>query len=176
MHASAGAKPTIVGLYGVPGSGKSFLLRQLRAKLRDEHFQLYEGSEVIDNVVPGGLKAFKSSSQSEREIWRQRAIDFIAEECAGTGRLGIVSGHFSFWPEDQVFPEDVYTPADLNVYTHILYLDTPADVVARRCLEDSDRARSLAFVDRELLHVRLFRKPLAFILMKVYQFDQSPCP
>ncbi|KAF6814315.1 uracil phosphoribosyltransferase [Colletotrichum plurivorum] len=108
MTAEMSTKPKIVGLYGVPASGKSFLLERLKSKLRGEHFRFFEGSEAIASV--------------------HRA-------------LGIVSGHFSFWPEKEPHPDNLYTPADLNVYTHIIYLDTPAGDVARRCLKDQDRGR-----------------------------------
>ena len=48
-------KAVVVGLYGVPGSGKSFLLNQLKKELGTTYFAFYEGSEVIATVVPGGL-------------------------------------------------------------------------------------------------------------------------
>ena len=53
-------KAVVVGLYGVPGSGKTFLLNQLKQELGGTHFAFYEGSEMIATVVPGGQTAFQS--------------------------------------------------------------------------------------------------------------------
>ncbi|KAJ5008450.1 Uracil phosphoribosyltransferase [Colletotrichum sp. SAR 10_66] len=61
--------PTIVGLYGVPACGKSFLLRQLKAYLGEQHYAFYEGSEVIDDIVLGGLHAFKRMHPDEQYYW-----------------------------------------------------------------------------------------------------------
>ncbi|KHN94158.1 KAP P-loop [Metarhizium album ARSEF 1941] len=53
-----GEKPVVVGLYGLPGSGKSFLLKELRKYLSHADFDFYEGSEMIASLVPGGLREF----------------------------------------------------------------------------------------------------------------------
>jgi adenylylsulfate kinase-like enzyme len=55
---SRDSKAKIVGLYGISGSGKSFLLNQLKQELNHERFLFYEGSEAIADLVPGGLEAF----------------------------------------------------------------------------------------------------------------------
>ncbi|WYZ43568.1 hypothetical protein EsH8_VII_000004 [Colletotrichum jinshuiense] len=151
MAAPKDTRPTVVGLYGVPGCGKSFLLDQLRSKLDHEHFRFFEGSEVIDGVVPGGLEVFKWSEDEKKHHWRQLAIDAIAQECTRTGRIGVVTGHFLFWPEENSTTyETVCTKGDILVYTHILYLDVPADVVAQRSREDSARGRRVPPVN----HIR----------------------
>ena len=49
-------KAVIVGLYGVPGSGKSYLLEQLKRELGEIKFSLYEGSRMI---IAGGLDVFQ---------------------------------------------------------------------------------------------------------------------
>ena len=51
-------KPTVIGIYGVPGCGKSFMLGKLRKILGDDLWAFFEGSEVIDAVTLGGLSAF----------------------------------------------------------------------------------------------------------------------
>ncbi|KAK6214832.1 uracil phosphoribosyltransferase [Colletotrichum tabaci] len=151
MAASDGTNPVVVGLYGVPGCGKSFLLNQLKSQLNHKHFRLFEGSEVIDRIVPGGLGIFKKSDDQKKRHWRQLAINDIAEECTRTGRLGIVTGHFLFRSvEDSTTYDVVYTQGDLLVYTHILYLDVPADVVVSRSQGDTSRSRHPLSVD----HIR----------------------
>ncbi|KAF2137765.1 uncharacterized protein K452DRAFT_291344 [Aplosporella prunicola CBS 121167] len=136
----------VVGLYGVPGSGKTFLLNQLKQELGSELFAFYEGSEVIDTVVSGGLDAFKELGEQEKAHWRQIAIDKIKEECAHSGRVAVVAGHFMFWPEEEKAGCPVYTQTDLETYTHILYLDVPAETIAKRRLDDTERNRPSASI------------------------------
>jgi len=67
-------KAVVVGLYGVPGSGKKFLLDQLKQELEQEQFAFYEGSKMIASVVPGGLNAFHKLEEREKVHWRQRSV------------------------------------------------------------------------------------------------------
>ena len=46
-----------------------------------------------------------------------------------------------FWPEEEEAGRPVYTQNDLGTFTHILYLDVPAEVVAQRRLDDAERSR-----------------------------------
>ncbi|KAH8685468.1 uracil phosphoribosyltransferase-domain-containing protein [Tricladium varicosporioides] len=94
--------PIVIGLYGIPGSGKSFLLARLREQEHEkEHFKFYEGSKMIANLVPGGLDAFQKLEGQEKVHWRQLAIDTIKKECVDSGRVAVVAGHFMFWPEEE---------------------------------------------------------------------------
>jgi hypothetical protein len=133
-----------VGLYGVPGSGKTFLLDQLKEELGQEHFAFYKGSKVIATVVPGGLDAFQKLEEREKVHWRQLAIDTIGKECADSGQVAVVAGHFMFWPEEEEAGWPVYTQHDLDTFMHILYLDVSAELVAQRCLNDTERSRPSA--------------------------------
>ncbi|KAH0566009.1 hypothetical protein GP486_000600 [Trichoglossum hirsutum] len=134
----------IVGIYGVPGCGKTFLLDQLKQELEQEYFAFYEGSTMIATVVPGGLDTFQKLEEEEKVHWRKIAIDTIGKECADSGRVAVVAGHFMFWPEEEEAGRPVYTQNDLDTFTHILYLDLPAEVVARRRLNDTERSRPSA--------------------------------
>ncbi|KAI8944003.1 uracil phosphoribosyltransferase-domain-containing protein [Xylaria longipes] len=140
-------KPVVVGIYGLPGSGKTFLLRQLEEELGQEDFEFYEGSKVIESVVPGGLDNFRELSEEDRATWRQLAISTIRKECLDSGKLGLVAGHFMFWSEGEEEGHSVHTTEDLNTYTHIIYLDVAADIIAQRREDDSERARPAASVD-----------------------------
>ena len=144
IRSASDHKAVVVGLYGVPGSGKTFLLNQLKQELGQMHFAFYEGSKMIDTVVPGGLDAFQSMEEQEKVDWRRRAIDAIGKNCSDSGQVAVVAGHFMFWLEEQEAGWPVYTQNDLEIFTHILYLDNPAEVVAQRRLDDTERSRPSA--------------------------------
>lgn len=135
-------KPVVVGLYGVPGSGKTYLLNQLKQEIEEMQFACYEGSEMIDKITPGGLEAFKKMDEHEKLSWRQRAIDTVRTECTTSGQVAVVTGHFMFWDDEgQESGTPVYTQNDLEVFSHILYLDVPAEVVTQRRLNHTERER-----------------------------------
>lgn len=140
-RSASDAKAVVVGLYGLPGSGKSFLLNQLKQELGQTQFAFYEGSEMIATVVPGGLDAFQGMGEQEKAHWRGHAIGAIEKSSADSGKVAIVAGHFMFWSEEQEKGRPVCTENDLKVYTQILYLDIPAEHVAQRRLDDTERSR-----------------------------------
>ncbi|KAI5922583.1 hypothetical protein F4810DRAFT_257613 [Camillea tinctor] len=134
-------KPIVVGLYGVPGSGKTYLLQHLQKELCLEEIKFYEGSEVIVSLTTGGLDAFRRLDEQEKLRIRQLAISRIRQECLDNRCAAVVTGHFMFWPEGQVSGEPVYTQKDLEIYTHILYLDVPASEVRKQRQNDTSRSR-----------------------------------
>lgn len=152
---AAREKPIVVGLYGMPGSGKTFLLNQLKQELGQEHFAFFEGSQMIDSLVSGGLDAFKEMEEQGKVHWRKLAIDRIGKECADSGRVAIVVGHFMFWSEGEEHGRPIHTQNDMDTFTHILYLDVPAEDVAQRRLNDTGRDRPSTSVGhlREWLRV-----------------------
>lgn len=135
------ARKPVVGIYGLPGSGKTFLLNQLKHELGEEGFEFYEGSEMIDSVVPGGLDSFQRLEESEKVQWRQLAIDQVRLDRTKSVRLAVIAGHFMFWPEDEEAGRPVYTQNDLETFTHVIYLDTPEEIVWRRRQGDRTRDR-----------------------------------
>lgn len=133
--------PLVVGLYGLPGSGKSFILRQLKDLLSDKQFTFYEGSEMLAAFLPGGLSVFKGLDQAAQFHCRQKAIEEIGRDCARSGRIGVVAGHLSFQEKEDGKTTTVYTPRDLDTYSHILYLDVPPDTLRQRRAQDNERQR-----------------------------------
>jgi uracil phosphoribosyltransferase/phosphoserine phosphatase/adenylate kinase len=150
ISSACNKKAVVIGLYGVPGSGKTYLLDQLKQELGEEDFAFYEGSHMIATVVPGGLDAFQKLVEPEKLRYRQLAIDTIGRKCADSGQVGVVTGHFMFWSEEEEAGLPVYTPKDLDTFTHILYLDIPADIVVHRRLLDMGRTRPLT----SIIHLR----------------------
>ncbi|KAL8792013.1 MAG: hypothetical protein Q9195_005354 [Heterodermia aff. obscurata] len=154
-------KAVVVGLYGIPGCGKSYLLKQLEQALGQSDFAFYDGSTVVADLVPGGLDAFKSMVAREQIHWRERAIDNIGKECLESGKVGIVAGHFMFWAEEQEAGRPIYTQNDMDIYSQIIYLDTPVETIAQRRQNDTDRIRPVTSVahlqkwqDEEKLQLR----------------------
>ena len=141
-------KPVVVGLYGLPGSGKTFLLKQLEQALGQEQFAFYDGSNMIASVVPGGLKVFKDLGEQEKSRWREVAIETIAKQCIKSGKTAMVAGHFMFWSEEGDARQQVWTQKDLDTYTHILYLNVPAKSIADRRRDDMQRSRPSVSVTR----------------------------
>ncbi|KAI1252066.1 hypothetical protein MGN70_006638 [Eutypa lata] len=142
-------KPMIVGIYGIPGCGKSYLLTQLKCELNAIGFKFYEGSEKIGSLVPGGLRAFQKLDESAKNQWRQQAMDSIANECATAeieGTVGVIVGHFMFWDEGEETARVAWTQSDAEKYTHIIYLNIDPAIVSTRRLEDVKRKRQLASV------------------------------
>ncbi|MDI1493105.1 MAG: hypothetical protein OHK93_004892 [Ramalina farinacea] len=114
---------------------------QLKEWLGHEDFTFHEGSEQIAKLVPGGLEAFKKMKDNEKEHWRKLAIETIGKESAESGKPAIVTGHYMFWSDEEAVGSVVCTKKDLDVYTHILYLDVPVKWIVDRRRDDKERAR-----------------------------------
>ncbi len=134
-------KPMVIGLYGLPGSGKSTLMNQIKLEPSHKDFVFYEGSELISTIVTGGLAAFAKLDDQEKRIVREQAITSVAEECLAQNRTALVVGHYMFWPEAELVGDVVATASDFRVYTHLIYLDVPADAILERRLGDTRRPR-----------------------------------
>ncbi|KAF9737005.1 hypothetical protein PMIN06_004139 [Paraphaeosphaeria minitans] len=138
--------PTVIGIYGIPGAGKTFLRDQLRQVLSPTSFHFYEGSEMIANLVPGGLKAFQQMDVAGKTQWRGRAIDNVRTQSLKNGKTAVVTGHFMFWPEEDETGHTVCTKNDLDIYTHILYLDIPVETIEQRRWNDVSKPRPLTSI------------------------------
>ncbi|KAM3509391.1 hypothetical protein MY10362_000630 [Beauveria mimosiformis] len=134
-------KPIIIGLYGLPGSGKSTLMKELKLELDDEKFVFHEGSELISDIVAGGLAAFARLDKQQKRLVRERAIASVATECLAKNRTALVVGHYMFWPEGELAGDIVATANDFCVYTHIIYLNVPVHAIQNRRLRDTQRHR-----------------------------------
>ena len=143
-------KPIVVGIYGIPGCGKTFLFDQLKQELGENSYEFYEGSQMIASLVPGGLFAFQKLDHEQKSYWREVAIGTIGKNCLASGKTGVVAGHYMFWQEGDQVGQRVYTLSDFDTYTNILYLDIPAEIVAQRRQNDPVRRRPTASVEHLL--------------------------
>ncbi|KAF2133802.1 hypothetical protein P153DRAFT_362865 [Dothidotthia symphoricarpi CBS 119687] len=136
---SSQAKPTIIGLYGISGAGKSYHLDLLKTTttLAKEGFIFYDGSALIASVVPAGLDAFKGLSHDDQTLYRKQALEQLKVECTEHQKTAVVSGHYIFWDDETREGERVGIEEDWETYTHIIYLNADAGVVAERRKKDS---------------------------------------
>ncbi|KAI5366610.1 putative P-loop containing nucleoside triphosphate hydrolase [Septoria linicola] len=108
----ANTKLTVVDLYGVPSSGKTYPKDELRLLLGEDDYTFYDGSgKLLD---------------TEKVAIREAAVTQIVEDCAKSGKIGVVTSHLTFWSQNEAVPNMVFTAADAAVYTHIIYINTPA--------------------------------------------------
>lgn len=97
VTSSKARTPTIIGLYGVSGCGKSYLSMQLQRHFDEKPFSFYEGSEqVLETSGSKDLEAFKGLPKDGKERVRADTIQRISHECVNASKAGIVTGHFSF--------------------------------------------------------------------------------
>lgn len=133
------SKAVVVGIYGVSGCGKTTLVERLKKNLGERDFAFFDGSQTLSSLVCGGMAAFKQKPDSEKTVYREIAIQHIAARCQSEGKIGIVAGHLTLWTGTGAL--EVYTQADLETYTHILYLDTPPETIYEYRLNDKSRDR-----------------------------------
>ncbi|KAJ5608662.1 hypothetical protein N7528_009229 [Penicillium herquei] len=98
---------TIIGLYGIPGCGKSSLLNDLKGGIGSENFVFFDGSQVIASASPGGLNAFQNCNQKANRINRERAIMKIEQVAEDERKAAIVTGHAMLWHEGDESDIDV---------------------------------------------------------------------
>ncbi|KAF2249736.1 uracil phosphoribosyltransferase [Trematosphaeria pertusa] len=143
MTTESNERPTVIGIYGISGSGKTYMLEYLKKELGQAAFAYYDGSSVLAELLPRGLDDFKQLSADKQSQYRERAIKLIGEECANNGKVGVVAGHFMFWEtEDDGKGQTIGTEADWATYTHILYLRVDAEVIAKRRKDDARKRRT----------------------------------
>ncbi|TVY36103.1 hypothetical protein LOCC1_G007561 [Lachnellula occidentalis] len=128
-------KPTVIGIYGIQGSGKTHLLRQLRLSLGSEKFAYHDGSAMITELVPGGFSAFKKLDEAGKKCARELAIETIGKRAAESGKVALVAGHLMFWAEGEGKGDVVWTDADSRTYSQVVFLDVPAVLIHERARE-----------------------------------------
>ncbi|RAH50538.1 uncharacterized protein BO95DRAFT_497921 [Aspergillus brunneoviolaceus CBS 621.78] len=135
----------IVGLYGIPGCGKSHLLSKLKTQLGEEKYVYHEESKVIGTVPAGDLAGFRA--------YREQAIRNIQKN-PKHGCVTVVTGHFMFWEPTEPMGKIVCTNKDLATCTHIFYLDVAPEVVQGFWGQDTARKGPCPPVD----HIRAWQK------------------
>jgi adenylate kinase len=143
-------KPTIIGLYGISGSGKPYLLNQLKsdADLKNQKFRFYDGSELLYAVTPGGLLGFHQLSPTAKVKARKDALAKVFRESQDRGETAVITGHYLFWGSAKNTRSVIAgIDKDWETDSHIIYLNTDPDLVARQIGTDTKRDRSVTAVE-----------------------------
>lgn len=137
---------TVIGIYGLPGSGKTYLLDQLRYDHTLSNFLFIDGSMIIECAVDGGIKACKKLDSRQQAFARQRALSGEVKQCRFSNKIPVIGGHLMFWHEKQS-AVNVWNDTDVDTYTHIIYLDVPSHISAQRRAQDKTRSRETCSVE-----------------------------
>lgn len=99
-----------------------------------QEYDYYKGSEVINSVIDGGLATFKKLPHGNKQRYRVSAVGQIGRDTCYNGKNALVTGHFIL-PNDGINGglQKLYTEADLEIFTHIVYLKVPAENIRKRC-------------------------------------------
>ena len=149
--------PKVIGLYGVPGSGKTILLNALKTLLGEEEYLFFDASDELAKVADE-LDAAHSKTRKERismkenvlhlssqkeNADRQKAFESIADQCKKSGKIGVVTGRLSTYFQESNEYVDIWTKDNKNLFTHILYLNIDPGMLVKRREGDKERKRAL---------------------------------
>ena len=138
------------GVYGVTGAGKTTLFQQLQQLVVD--CRSFSESSVIDDYMQRfhgeTLEEFKFRSEDGRMECRQKAFRYHAERIRNASGVFIGDAHYSFpkgrqgtltreHPESRNGIQPVMPEAAWEIYQAIIYLETPADVVMNRLVNQA---------------------------------------
>jgi len=123
-----------IGLYGISSTGKTTVAK-LVEKLHPQ-YKFIDGSDVFNEVCPGGLTTFKNLSFDEKTKYRILAIEYLLELQSKINKHLVIAGHYSFICKKGDF-EIAWTKADDHFYTDIfLFSDTPESIYSRNKLRN----------------------------------------
>lgn len=125
-----------IGLYGVSGTGKTTILKEVVKKV-DNAIWL-EGSKLLSEAAEMPLEEFKKLNSKEKYVFREKAIEKAWEIQEEKNKHIIIDGHLVFAKGESEF-ENVMTEKDATFYTEYIYLKLPAQVVMDRIRNDKKR-------------------------------------
>ena len=140
----------VIGIYGIQGVGKSYLLKQI-AQERIE-WNIIDGSQLIRNVLEvKGLTMdhFEKMTSTEKSAVRKEAIECVKDIPGVT----LIAGHCSFPTngtsngDEPIQFNDVFTEADGSVYDFIIYLEKPVVEISHQINNDHTRVRTMYSTD-----------------------------
>lgn len=127
-----------LGLYGISGTGKTTILKELN-KLTSEVIWL-EGSKLVIEAAEMPLKEFKKLSDDKKYFFREKAIENAFKIQFQIKKHIVIDGHLVF-PKGKDNFENVMTNKDVNFYTDYVYLDLPIEIIQKRIQNDNTRTK-----------------------------------
>lgn len=128
-----------IGVFGVPGIGKSTLLDAHAARQPLDHH--VSGSSVVKTIItPASVLDFDSWSSGRRETVRAESIRRLASLRDATSRCLLVSGHFTLRNRTTGVIERILTKADKMFYDALVLVDSTVEQVLVQTASD-DRVR-----------------------------------
>lgn len=134
------SKPKPICIVGIPGSGKTTLVREYQS-IRSDVYCL-TGSAVIAEVIkPLTLADYKTLPSDEKFHLHEKALTYLHNLYVQDSRLVVVDGHLSFQMENPDEFEEVFTESDNNLYGTLILFNPPASVIFERRLNDKNKLR-----------------------------------
>ncbi|KAH7132390.1 hypothetical protein B0J11DRAFT_225953 [Dendryphion nanum] len=132
-------KATVVGIYGISGCGKSYLLEQLQDEFGYEDFHFFDGSAALVKYgLVSSVEDFQALHFDKQNRIREMAIDGIRDVCTSNGKVGIVAGHYLISKTANEF-QSVWTAGDARTYTHVIYMKVSPAVISLRRQNDKNK-------------------------------------
>ncbi|MBE3046804.1 hypothetical protein IMZ48_30605 [Candidatus Bathyarchaeota archaeon] len=155
----------MIGVFGVPGCGKSHAIRKIddssRNRRRTAH-GLYPRSYELSDEITGSyqrsqanyqdivgqerprVKKFEDLDDEEKQRERETTIRSLQTKCSGSRIAGVIASQYAFWPEKNPTPQRLMTDAETEVYTHVVYLNTTHRLLQQ--YRDAKHTNTRAFV------------------------------
>ena len=127
-----------IGLYGVSGSGKTTILKEASARLKNIIW--LEGSKLVLEQANMPLAEFKLLEHSKKVLYREKAIDKAFEILKQSKKHIIIDAHL-YLPKGQSELENIMTSKDAAFYTDYIYLALPPELIFSRQQGDATRQR-----------------------------------
>jgi uridine kinase len=138
------------GIYGVTGAGKTTLCQRLQQLVQG--CRSFSESSVIDDYMRRfhgeTLEEFKLRSEAGRMEGRQKAFRYHAERIRNASGVFVGDAHYSFptgrlgaltqpHPDSRNGIQPVMPEAAWDIYQAIIYLETTADIVMKRLMNQA---------------------------------------
>jgi Phosphoserine phosphatase len=94
----------------------------------------------MDEIIPGGISAFKEMDDEDKYRYRELVIREIESRHRHAPYHTIVAGHYAFLKKDGSY-EVAWTEADGDVYDYLFCIVSPAEKISEQCLMDIHRIR-----------------------------------